>query len=274
MARLLLIDDDRDSIDSCAAMCERLGFDVEVAKSGLSGLRLALHDQYDVIVADEHLPDVPALDLLTSLRNAHVHSPFIVTTRTGTIQAAVRAMRNGALDYLETPLSPDHLLEVAERASALYRRTAPTRPPVARVERHATVRWATRLVVPVIDSPRDLKTLAAWGRYLAVSKGAVKNWCRTAGLGPRRSLLLARMLRALIIHHTHGVPPQDSLDVVDRRTLTNILRLGGLAGELFPQTVDSFLEQQILISDPAAIEELRLVLQCRPGHSVGTRAAS
>src|SRR4029078_5150868 len=92
-------------------------------------------------------------------------------------------------------------------------------------ESHAAARLA-RAVVRAIDAPRDPKTLAAWGRAAAAAPGTLANWCRTAGLGPRAPLALARVLRAVLWRKMHGRRPEDLLDVVDRRTLVGLLKLG------------------------------------------------
>ena len=62
---------------------------------------------------------------------------------------------------------------------------------------HAIRRWVG-IVVPVIDSPRDPKTVADWACWVGVSRGALRGWCRTAGLQAGRSLSLARMLRVVV----------------------------------------------------------------------------
>lgn len=133
--------------------------------------------------------------------------------------------------------------------------------PVGRPEPHAAVRWA-RAVIAVTDCPSDPKTIAGWGRWIAASSGAIRNWCFTAGIGPRRSLVFARMLRAVIFSEGGTRKPENLLDTVDRRTLVGLLRLAGLPtnGRL-PPDVDEFLEQQVLVRDPDALDEVRRALK-------------
>jgi hypothetical protein len=138
--------------------------------------------------------------------------------------------------------------------------------PLAAPEPHAAARWA-RAVVRVIDAPSDPKTIAAWGRVAAAAPGTLKNWCRTADVGPRRSLAFARVLRAIVWRQKCGRRPEDLLDVVDHRTLAGLLKLGvalDTAPATLPDTVEEFLRRQQWIVDPIALHEVEVQLQSRP----------
>jgi len=130
-------------------------------------------------------------------------------------------------------------------------------------EAHAAARWA-RSVVRILDCPKDPRTIAGWGRWIAVSPGALRNWCRTAGIQARRSLLFGRLLRAVVLGENGRHRPENLLDVVDRRTLAALLRCAGFAGEHdFPKTPDEFLTRQRLVCDPDALAETRRALRDR-----------
>ncbi len=201
MSRVLVIDDDPDSLDGLACVLRLAGFEVTTAHNG------------DTLLAGRGLSQL-------------VH-------------------RSGAADA----------------------RSAPNDAPGAAVwsEAHAAARWANA-VMPVFDSPRDPRTLADWSRCAAASPGTLKNWCRTARLSPRRSLVLARLLRVVLRRPQCGHAPHDLLDVVDRRTVAGLLRLAGIAtgnpADL-PDDAETFLENQSLIRDPAALAELRRALRRR-----------
>ena len=90
---------------------------------------------------------------------------------------------------------------------------------------HAATRWA-HLVAGVLTSPVDLRTLEAWGRRIAVSRGTLKTWCEIAGVSPRRSLLLGRILRA-VEHRRRGTSFENSLDIRDRRTFRKLFDVAG-----------------------------------------------
>jgi CheY-like chemotaxis protein len=203
--------------------------------------------------------------VLRTIRGKGIDVPVVLVTGFGCIKDAVTAMRLGAADFVEKPVSNSELLRIVEASLA---RSAPVTPSRVRErmpgdpEAHAARRWAS-IVMPVVDSQRDLPTLGAWGRYVAASIGALRNWCRTAGLGTRRSLVFGRLLRAAVLIEEQGAKsPENLLDVVDRRTIANLLRFAGLSDGL-PSTASSYLERQTLVRDPAALNEIRRALQRR-----------
>ncbi len=148
--------------------------------------------------------------------------------------------------------------------------SAPVEPSISvggigqRLSSHAAARWAGA-VVRAIDSPVDPKTIAVWGREIAAAPGTIKNWCRTAGVPPRASLAFARVLRAILWRQRTGRRPEDLLDVVDRRTLESLLRLGTpeLRAAVLPNTVAQYFLRQRWISDQAALNEVTMELRAR-----------
>ena len=81
---------------------------------------------------------------------------------------------------------------------------------------HAAARWA-HAVVGILGAPTDPTTVAAWGRRIGVSNGALRGWCRAARVRGKASLDFARMLRAVVQAGKRGWDPQNLLDVVDDR---------------------------------------------------------
>lgn len=125
----------------------------------------------------------------------------------------------------------------------------------------AAARWA-RALIPIIDAPSDPKTIAKWSRWIAASPGAVRNWCCTAGIPARRSLVFGRMLRAVSLSDGGRRRPENLLDVVDQRTLTGLLRYAGLGNAReFPHTLESFFARQILVLDPETMAEVKRALK-------------
>jgi hypothetical protein len=130
-----------------------------------------------------------------------------------------------------------------------------------RPEPHAAIRWA-RLVVPIIDSPLDPRTIELWGKAIKASPSTIRNWCSTAGIGPRRSLVFGRLLRAVTLSERGAYNPEDLLDTTDRRTRLRLVRFAGL-GRDFPTDLDEFLDHQILVRDPDALLQVKDALKQR-----------
>jgi len=75
----------------------------------------------DVVLSDLRLPDGDGLGVLRASKELDPELPVIVMTAFGSIQDAVAAMKEGALDFLAKPVDPDHLLLLVERALAQRR---------------------------------------------------------------------------------------------------------------------------------------------------------
>lgn len=136
-------------------------------------------------------------------------------------------------------------------------------------EAHAAARWA-RALAPVITSAKDPRTVGGWSRLAFVSPGALRNWCRTAGVSARKSLVFARLLRVAFLSQEGRHRPEDLLDVVDRRTFVGLLKFAGIDPERpFPKSPEEFLQQQMLVRDPDRLFEIRRALdECqRPARA-------
>ena len=110
MARILLIDDDGGVRETTGRMLRNAGHLVEAASSGEQGFELARTGAFDLILSDMRMPGMSGLDLLRSLREAHVDAAFIIMTGFGTLDTAVEAMRLGAVDFVQKPFFRDELL--------------------------------------------------------------------------------------------------------------------------------------------------------------------
>lgn len=138
--------------------------------------------------------------------------------------------------------------------------TRPRDEPREIGEAHAAARWA-RALAPVITSTKDPRTVSGWSRLAFVSPGALRNWCRTAGVSARRSLVFGRLLRAAFLSQGGRHRPEDLLDVVDRRTYLGLLKFAGLDPEQpFPASPEEFLQQQMLVRDADRLTEIRRAL--------------
>jgi hypothetical protein len=146
-------------------------------------------------------------------------------------------------------------LQVAVTLLAALRAPRPLPAP----EAHSLQRWAGP-VVRLIRAHRDPKTLSAWGRSIGVSPGALRNWCGTARLSARRSLLFARVLRAIVRPRDARSAPEAMLDILDRRTLTKVIALSGGRANRLPTSADEFFAGQRLVEGVAAMSYVRAEL--------------
>jgi ActR/RegA family two-component response regulator len=260
MRRLLLVDDDIGTLDTLGHFFHLDGWNVRTADTGSTALRVSLDFHPDAALIDLNLPDCSGLEVLKSIIDQDPQTACFVITGVGSVQSAIDAMKLGALDYLEKPLACDFVARLLRTIPKVDRFAVQSHD--TRVTHHSLIRWAT-LVVRVIDAPSDLRTVPEWGHFVGVSAGALRNWCRTAHIGSRQSLLFARLLRAVVKGHIHSMPAEDLLNIVDRRTLLKVIRAsGGIDGQL-PVTVDTFFEHQHIVS-AAAVSEVRYLFSGTP----------
>jgi len=113
---ILVIDDDKIITDSLCEFLSLEGFradGVETIKSALAKLD---QKRYNVVITDVNLPDGDGLDLLDTIKKNHSQTVVIVITGYGTIDSAVKAIKQGAYEYLTKPIIDDELRLVVERA--------------------------------------------------------------------------------------------------------------------------------------------------------------
>ena len=124
--KVLVIEDDPTVGQFVKRGLEEQRWGVDLAADGESGERLALSQEYDLVILDMRLPGKNGLDVLQSLRSRGFERPVLVLTAQDAVDAKVRTLRAGADDYVTKPFAFEELLA---RVEALSRRPkALTRP--------------------------------------------------------------------------------------------------------------------------------------------------
>jgi len=119
--RLLLVDDDRDFVESVAPALERRGVTVTTAPDGTTALALAEASRFDVAVVDVRMPDMDGLTVLKRLRGGDPLLEVIVLSGHPAVDDVRRGLKDGAFDYLTKPQRVEDLL-LHVRAAADRRR--------------------------------------------------------------------------------------------------------------------------------------------------------
>jgi DNA-binding response OmpR family regulator len=119
-ASLLLVEDHQDIAEMVYGFLERRGYSVDYAGDGITGLHLAVSNDYDLIVLDLMLPGMDGIDLCRKLRSeARKSTPLLMLTARDTLQDKVAGLDAGADDYLIKPFA---IQELEARVRALLRR--------------------------------------------------------------------------------------------------------------------------------------------------------
>ena len=113
----ILIVEDKDSLRTMLRHAlERQGHGVLEATSQPEAVRVLLQHQPALVLSDLRLPEGDGFGVLRAAKELDLDIPVIVMTAYGSIEDAVAAMKQGALDFLAKPVDPDHLLLIVARA--------------------------------------------------------------------------------------------------------------------------------------------------------------
>ncbi len=116
MAKVLVVDDQRNMRTTLALMLRGAGFEVEEAADGVQGAELGAKGAFDVVLTDLRMGSQDGIGVLRAVKEAEANAEVIVMTAYGTIESAVEAMRLGAFDYIQKPFTEEELLVKVQRA--------------------------------------------------------------------------------------------------------------------------------------------------------------
>jgi UDP-3-O-[3-hydroxymyristoyl] N-acetylglucosamine deacetylase len=118
MTKVLIIDDEQAILHSLSSILTDEGFDVSAARDGKEGLALFEKEKPRIVLLDIWMPEMDGLEVLRLVRERDPEAVVIVISGHGTISTAVEAVKMGATDFLEKPLSIEKVLEVIQRGLA------------------------------------------------------------------------------------------------------------------------------------------------------------
>ena len=119
--RILVVDDERNLRLMLGQMLELAGYEVDAAASGEEALESLRRRDADVVFLDVRLPGMDGIETLARIRDARPDQTVIMMSGHGSIETAVRAVRQGAVDFLEKPISRDHVLHTLGQALRMRR---------------------------------------------------------------------------------------------------------------------------------------------------------
>jgi DNA-binding response OmpR family regulator len=119
--RILVVEDHRDLAENIGDYFGPKGHEIDYAADGITGLHLAVTNDYDVVVLDLTLPALDGLEVCRKLREeAKKSTPVLMLTARDQLDSKVQGFRAGADDYLVKPFA---LKELEVRLEALHRRS-------------------------------------------------------------------------------------------------------------------------------------------------------
>ena len=144
---VLIVDDEAGVRSALRGVLGDEGYVVEAVDSGEACLERAVGQVFDVIILDIWLPGVDGLETLTTLRERAVEAQVVMISGHGSIEAAVRAIKLGAFDFIEKPLSLEKTVLVVRNALRQRRLEVENRALRADVDRRQVMVGDSRVMV-------------------------------------------------------------------------------------------------------------------------------
>ena len=116
MANILIVDDERNIRSGLQIAFEDEGYDTFEAADGQEAWKIINKNTIDLVITDLRMPVMSGYELLKKINAAYPTLPVIVLTGHGSIEDAVQAMRDGAVDFFTKPVDLDHLILTVSKA--------------------------------------------------------------------------------------------------------------------------------------------------------------
>jgi DNA-binding NtrC family response regulator len=127
MAHILIVEDEKRMRHLLSIMLSRRGYRVDQAADGVEALQMIGATPYDMVITDIKMPRMDGLELLRKVMEMDIPCPVVFITAFATVESAVDAMRQGAVDYIIKPFEEARILLTVERTLGLSRIMAENR---------------------------------------------------------------------------------------------------------------------------------------------------
>ncbi len=114
---ILIVDNDPAHARAMTESLERVGYRCTVATSGPEGKKMLEQNTYDIVITDMVMNDFDGMQMLGLAKQLLPDCEVIMVTGHATVMKAVEAMRQGAYNFLEKPITPNQLRAITEKAS-------------------------------------------------------------------------------------------------------------------------------------------------------------
>jgi len=172
MPKILLIEDDIAFCKLLEKFLIKKAYEVTTTFSAAEAREAVKNESFDLILTDLRLPDSDGIGLMSEFKNSHPHIPVILMTGYSDVNTAVKAIKNGAADYISKPFNPDEVLlvitnalqapkEEQEQAPVKEKKTAKKQSPSGENEFVKGISVASKKLLDHIQlvSPTDMSVL-------------------------------------------------------------------------------------------------------------------
>ena len=155
MARLLIVDDEKNIRANLASFFQSLGHDAQTAESGREARAMIEATPFDLVLTDFRMAEMNGLELLVEIRKRRPESLVILMTAYATVENAVAAMKAGAFDYVTKPFSLDQIQHLADRALQLQGLRAENRALRNAIDESPLLESSSSAMVRLMETSRQ-----------------------------------------------------------------------------------------------------------------------
>lgn len=113
---ILIVDDEKIVRESLCHWFEEEGYKIDTAEDAEHALKLFEKHKYDLLLVDMKMPGMSGLELLEKIKEIDEDCIFILITAYASVPTAIKALKNGAYDYITKPIDPDELEHIVQKA--------------------------------------------------------------------------------------------------------------------------------------------------------------
>ena len=114
--RILVVDDEKDMLDTCRKILSLRSYAVDVADRGEAALDLYREHKHDLVIIDLRMPQMDGMQVMDLIHHRNKNQLVVLITAYASVENAMQAVRCGAFDFIRKPFKIDELLLVVERA--------------------------------------------------------------------------------------------------------------------------------------------------------------
>jgi DNA-binding NtrC family response regulator len=116
--KVLLVDDEKDFLETLADRMRNRGMTVDTSASAIDALKRIETESYDAIILDLMMPGMDGLEALKRVKERRPELQVILLTGFGTLEKGIEAMKLGATDFVEKPADLEILTQKIKNAQA------------------------------------------------------------------------------------------------------------------------------------------------------------
>ncbi len=176
--KILLVDDEKDILELFGEALRQEGYSIATAGSGNEGVEKFKTDIFDIVLSDLNMPGMSGLAFLKEIKRLDSKVPFIIITAYGSIETTVKALKDGAFDYITKPvINMNEIIPVLKKAVRLKKELSYTDvlSQFAETRFKASIPARIEIIEPLISQIEAVSKIAGYnsGKFDVNIKNAV-----------------------------------------------------------------------------------------------------